>query len=393
MLAEPLISWGKKGKTLEIARNSSGRKNTRKSKKARTRRLGSRGFCSKAPLNPYISYWGFCSLTSQYCCIPKSVPDVSRERRCLQASPEQLTATKDKKRQKIWISVPGRLGSFSGGGQKFKDCKNTESRHLGSLPSGGQEFPDTNGVILANRKFEWFVRIGWLALQKKYGFQLRMIRANRFARIALRIARATSPDTNSGQYFEFLEFPSLGFWSLEWRDPSGPLNSGKEKTHKQFTNLRDCPGTGGGAKNVFMCFFRVIPYGGEKTHKQNPPQNPGTIPWKFCLCVFLFIGFFPGPINSIPSEGLTIARLAGAGAWAWAAHRLAAWITTTVTPLLPQALAPHQRQPDRRDSEKLSLRDFDRRLRNYQCQHWKAKTLPKFSTSTGNNLWEFSGIF
>ena len=33
-----------------------------------------------------------------------------------------------------------------------------------------------------------------------------------------------------------------------------------------------------GGKNLFMFFFRVIPHGGEKTHKQNPPINPGTIP-------------------------------------------------------------------------------------------------------------------
>ena len=47
-----------------------------------------------------------------------------------------------------------------------------------------------------------------------------------------------------------------------------------------------------GAKILFMCFFRVIPYGGEKTHKQNSPQNPGTIPWKFCLRVFSLCVFF-----------------------------------------------------------------------------------------------------
>ena len=40
MLAEPLKSLGKKGKTLKIARNSSKRKKARKSKKARKRRLG-----------------------------------------------------------------------------------------------------------------------------------------------------------------------------------------------------------------------------------------------------------------------------------------------------------------------------------------------------------------
>ena len=48
------------------------------------------------------------------------VPHVSCERRCLQTSPEQLEATKDKKRQKIGISVPGRFGSFSVGGTKIQ---------------------------------------------------------------------------------------------------------------------------------------------------------------------------------------------------------------------------------------------------------------------------------
>ena len=40
MLAKPLKSLGKKGKTLKIARNSLKRKKARKSKKARKRRLG-----------------------------------------------------------------------------------------------------------------------------------------------------------------------------------------------------------------------------------------------------------------------------------------------------------------------------------------------------------------
>ena len=52
-------------------------------------------------------------------------------------------------------------------------------------------------------------------------------------------------------------------------------------------NINKCSGLSRdwvGAKIMFMCFFsRVIPYGGEKTHKQSPPKNPGTIPWKFCL--------------------------------------------------------------------------------------------------------------
>ena len=46
-----------------------------------------------------------------------------------------------------------------------------------------------------------------------------------------------------------------------------------------------------GAKKLFMCFFRVIPYGGEKTHKQNSPKIPGqsreNFVYVFCsLCVF-----------------------------------------------------------------------------------------------------------
>ena len=33
-----------------------------------------------------------------------------------------------------------------------------------------------------------------------------------------------------------------------------------------------------GAKILFMCFFRVIPYGGEKRINKVPPEYPGTIP-------------------------------------------------------------------------------------------------------------------
>ena len=54
-----------------------------------------------------------------------------------------------------------------------------------------------------------------------------------------------------------------------------------------------------GGKNLFMCFLGVIPCGGEKTHKQNPPQNSGTIPWKLCLRVFFFMCFFCAPHESV----------------------------------------------------------------------------------------------
>ena len=46
-----------------------------------------------------------------------------------------------------------------------------------------------------------------------------------------------------------------------------------------------------GAKILFTCLFFHILWG-RKTHKQSLPQNPGTIPWKFCLRVFFFMIFF-----------------------------------------------------------------------------------------------------
>ena len=76
--------------------------------------------------------------------------------------------------------------------------------------------------------------------------------------------------------------------------PRGP-KSGKEKTHKHKQICGIVPGLGGCQTFVYVFFFRVIPYGGEKTHKQNPPQNPGTIPGKFCLRVLFFMCFFRSP--------------------------------------------------------------------------------------------------
>ena len=54
------------------------------------------------------------------------------------------------------------------------------------------------------------------------------------------------------------------------------FKSGKEK-HININKFAGLSRVWVGAKNLFMCFFRVIPYGG-KTHKQNSPKNPGTIP-------------------------------------------------------------------------------------------------------------------
>ena len=65
-----------------------------------------------------------------------SVPDVSRERRCLQTSPEQLMATKDKNDQKkSEFPSPGGSGVSRELGQILKHCKklnlNTGNPHLG----------------------------------------------------------------------------------------------------------------------------------------------------------------------------------------------------------------------------------------------------------------------
>ena len=59
-----------------------------------------------------------------------------------------------------------------------------------------------------------------------------------------------------------------------------------------------------GGRNLFVCVcvFRVFPYGGENTHKQNPPQNPGTSPWKFCLRVFFLFVFFLRSQFVLPSN-------------------------------------------------------------------------------------------
>ena len=54
-----------------------------------------------------------------------SVPNVSRERRCLQASPEQLMATKDTtKKTKYLNSVLGRPGEFLGSWNKIQTQQN-----------------------------------------------------------------------------------------------------------------------------------------------------------------------------------------------------------------------------------------------------------------------------
>ena len=69
-------------------------------------------------------------------------------------------------------------------------------------------------------------------------------------------------------------------------------NSGKEKTHKHKQICGIVPGLGGCQNLVYVFFFGPFLMGKRKTHKQNSPQNPGTIPGKFCLRVLFFMCFF-----------------------------------------------------------------------------------------------------
>ena len=64
-----------------------------------------------------------------------SVPDVSRERRCLQTSPEQLMATKDTKKTTKFLNfrLPEDREFLGRWDKTFKHCRNTEIPHLGSL--------------------------------------------------------------------------------------------------------------------------------------------------------------------------------------------------------------------------------------------------------------------
>ena len=83
-----------------------------------------------------------------------------------------------------------------------------------------------------------------------------------------------SPSRIFSQFFELstqAAFATAAFDTLR----SLPIR--ERKTHKHKRICRIVPGLGGWQKCVYV-FFWVIPYGGGKTHKQNPPQNLGTIP-------------------------------------------------------------------------------------------------------------------
>ena len=68
---------------------------------------------------------------------------------------------------------------------------------------------------------------------------------------------------------------------------------GERKKHININKFAGLSRDWVGAKNLFMCFFRVIPFGGEKTHKQNSPQKSWDNPVKILFtCFFLYVFFF-----------------------------------------------------------------------------------------------------
>ena len=106
------------------------------------------------------------------------------------------------------------------------------------------------------------------------------------------------------------------FWVLGLPSPNPLAYRHQIQGKKKHININKFPGLsrdGVGAKILFMCFFRVIPYGGEKHINKVPPQNPGTIPWKFCLsCFFLYVFLF-APTDRGRRQSKNIARVARIG--------------------------------------------------------------------------------
>ena len=47
-----------------------------------------------------------------------------------------------------------------------------------------------------------------------------------------------------------------------------------------------------GGKMLFICFSGVIPFEGEKAHRQNPPKIPAQSREFFCLCMFFCVCFW-----------------------------------------------------------------------------------------------------
>ena len=89
-----------------------------------------------------------------------------------------------------------------------------------------------------------------------------------------------------------------GWKATKWGPSKMPEIHGK-KTHRHKQICGIVPGLGGWQNFVYVFFFSGHSLWGRKTHKQNPPQNPGTISWNVCLRVFFFMCFFSFPRNGV----------------------------------------------------------------------------------------------
>ena len=85
--------------------------------------------------------------------------------------------------------------------------------------------------------------------------------------------------------------------SFQWQILEKTIIQGKKK-HININKFAGLSRDWVGAKNLFMCFFRVIPYGGEKTHKQSPPPKSRDNPVKILFTCFFLCVFFRSQIMS-----------------------------------------------------------------------------------------------
>ena len=76
-----------------------------------------------------------------------------------------------------------------------------------------------------------------------------------------------------------------------WNNPGGISPTVREREKKHVNKFAGLFRDWFGARNLFMCFFRVIPYGGEKHINKIPPKIPGKSREKFVTCFFLYVFF------------------------------------------------------------------------------------------------------
>ena len=83
------------------------------------------------------------------------------------------------------------------------------------------------------------------------------------------------------------------------------LAQGKENTHKHKPIWGIVQGLGGWQACVYLFFGGSLLMGEKRKHINKIPENPGTIPCIFYLCVFLLGGFF-APNSRLSGEWLVI---------------------------------------------------------------------------------------